>query len=141
MVFTEAEAQDIYEIFKGGELNPQFKNFCLHISLLCQDPFIAYGISASELLTVNSANQAFLNNFPAGTSLRILQHYLQLYTRNNGLYMYDYGVTGNFAIYGDAEAPSYDLNDILNFQRIAILIGDQDKEAPEQQVMQIEDAM
>jgi hypothetical protein len=94
----------IYEFFPANYLETgAFRLICGTIPALCR--FGVY-LVADEDTTLDNADRlnVYLAHFPAGTSLRCLNHYAQV-IKAKRFQEFDYGSSGNMKAYGQSGPP------------------------------------
>ena len=58
-----------------------------------------------------SLNNIYMKNYPSGTSLKSLLHFIQVHKAKKFV-QFDYKKAANTAIYGSKEPPEYDINNL-----------------------------
>jgi lysosomal acid lipase/cholesteryl ester hydrolase len=113
-----------YEVFPNNESNNDFNAWMNSVF-----PSISHGlidmISDENSKKINNKERMgiYLSHYPAGCSLKSLNHFLQIY-RSKKFVNYDYGKEANMHIYKSLEPPEYNLDNITNFKFIFISGGE-----------------
>ena len=122
-----------YEVFPNSEGNNEFNSWVNKVF-----PSISHGLidmisdENSKIFNNKERMGIYLTHYPAGCSLKAINHFLQIY-RNKRFMMFDYGKEANMFIYKQIDAPNYDLSKIRDFKFI-FLYGGQDKLASTEDV-------
>jgi hypothetical protein len=113
-----------YEVFPNNESNNEFNAWLNSVF-----PSISHGlidmISDENSKTINNKERMgiYLSHYPAGCSLKSVNHFLQIY-RNKRFLHYDYGKEANMFLYKSIEPPEYNLSIIEGFKFIFVYGGE-----------------
>jgi len=113
-----------YEVFPNNETANDFNSWLHNIF-----PSVSHGlidmISDQNSKSVNNKERMgiYLTHYPAGTSLKSINHFLQVY-RSQKFVQYDYGKEANMFVYKQIEPPEYDLSIISDFKFIFVYGGE-----------------
>ncbi len=109
----------IYEMFPADYLqNAVFSRVCKAFSSVCK---LAISLVSDEDAGLDEAKRisTFMGHYPAGTSLKSLEHFAQVLTTKR-FQNFDYGKDKNLEIYGTETAPEYDFSKISGNKIISI---------------------
>jgi len=110
----------LYELLSSNHLqNVAIGSICMVVPQLCN--FFVSLISDSDTsLNANDRISVFMSHYPAGTSLRSLDHFGQI-IREKTFSKYDYGEKINMEKYGQKTPPVIDISNIKNSKTIQII--------------------
>jgi len=118
----------IYEVPANFLANTAFKVFCGIVPKACS--LVNTLLFTSDTSVDDTDRYAvYMGHFPSGASIKCLLHFAQL-TNSRKFQRYDFGAK-NLAVYGQSEAPLFDLKNIKKVP-IAMFIGTQDQLADPQ---------
>ncbi|KAG6457964.1 lipase 3-like [Manduca sexta] len=86
------------------------ERFCRGEVRLCLNPFLLLANGGQDFAN-SYITEAVLSHVPAGSSKKMLIHYLQL-IKSGEFQMFDYGYIKNMEKYGESTPSSYDLNQV-----------------------------
>ena len=116
----------IYEIFPANWFDSTaVKLICGVLPDLCE---LAVSIFADEDTSLDDEDRlsVYLSHFPAGTSLKCLDHFAQLMSAPT-FQRYDYGEQGNIEAYGTSTPPRIPLAEMKGSVPIAMFVGQKDE--------------
>mmetsp|Transcript_2133 Transcript_2133/g.2435 ORF Transcript_2133/g.2435 Transcript_2133/m.2435 type:complete len:418 (-) Transcript_2133:81-1334(-) len=109
----------IYEMFPAQYLeNAVFSRVCKILPVVC-DIFIQMISDEDAGLDNQKRISNFMGHYPAGTSLKSLDHFAQI-VRAKKFQKYDYGSEKNMEVYGQKTSPEYDLSKVKETKIIQI---------------------
>jgi lysosomal acid lipase/cholesteryl ester hydrolase len=98
--------------------------FCkLTKGVVCK--LVVDALCGSSSLDLPAEIERFATHFPAGTSMKDLDHYAQ-FVRKPVFSHFDYGKAGNERAYGQAEPPPYNMSDFAPGVPVALFAGQKD---------------
>ena len=111
-------------LYRHKQISQISQYFCRDLGYICK-----YIIESEIDLDTKDINMSRLNfffaNFPSGTSVVNLSHFAQI-IRKRRFVKYDHGPIRNLELYGQIEAPDYDLRNVPG-EKVSIITGTADR--------------
>jgi pimeloyl-ACP methyl ester carboxylesterase len=128
------------EVFPDNQMNNNFNSW-MSLNIPSLTNLALDMVSDENSKEINNAERLgiYLSHYPAGTSLKSINHFIQNYRSKKFCY-YDYKEEANMFIYKQKEPLEYDLNSIREFP-IAMFAGAQDKLATLEDVRWLKDEL
>lgn len=116
----------ISELFPANIAQSSFSRICETFSSFCESLVDNVLEQDTDYLNMDRYDE-LLGHFPAGTSLKNIEHFVQIY-KSKRFQKYDYGLELNRKIYLSDNPPLFDLTKASTFKIIHI-VGEEDKTA------------